>query len=55
MFDSHGGTRLVFQTVRDTMPANGSDYLVLACMSVDEWMAFFREVGYTGDYYWFIP
>ncbi len=24
-------------------------------MSVDEWMAFFDEVGYTGDYYWFIP
>ena len=24
-------------------------------MSVDEWMEFFDEVGYTGDYYWFIP
>lgn len=24
-------------------------------MSVDEWKAFFKEVGYTGDYYWFIP
>ncbi len=24
-------------------------------MHVDEWIAFFREVGYTGDYYWFIP
>jgi ubiquinone/menaquinone biosynthesis C-methylase UbiE len=24
-------------------------------MSVDEWIAFFKEVGYTGDYYWFIP
>jgi ubiquinone/menaquinone biosynthesis C-methylase UbiE len=24
-------------------------------MSVDEWVAFFAEVGYTGDYYWFIP
>ena len=24
-------------------------------MSVDEWVTFFREVGYTGDYYWFIP
>ncbi|WP_066360788.1 class I SAM-dependent methyltransferase [Aliarcobacter cryaerophilus] len=24
-------------------------------MSVDEWIAFFEEVGYTGDYYWFIP
>ena len=24
-------------------------------MSVDEWIAFFDEVGYTGDYYWFVP
>jgi ubiquinone/menaquinone biosynthesis C-methylase UbiE len=24
-------------------------------MSTTEWVAFFREVGYTGDYYWFIP
>jgi hypothetical protein len=24
-------------------------------MSVDEWKQFFLEVGYTGDYYWFIP
>ena len=24
-------------------------------MSVDEWVAFFEEVGYTGDYFWFIP
>ncbi|MEE6161762.1 class I SAM-dependent methyltransferase [Cylindrospermopsis raciborskii DSH] len=24
-------------------------------MSVDDWVTFFAEVGYTGDYYWFIP
>lgn len=24
-------------------------------MSVDGWVGFFKEVGYTGDYYWFIP
>ena len=24
-------------------------------MQVDEWKKFFKEVGYTGDYYWFIP
>jgi len=24
-------------------------------MHVDEWKAFFKEVGYTGDYYWFMP
>lgn len=24
-------------------------------MHVDKWKSFFNEVGYTGDYYWFIP
>ena len=24
-------------------------------MSVNEWEQFFKEVGYTGDYFWFIP
>ena len=24
-------------------------------MSVDEWIAFFHEAGYTGDHFWFIP
>ena len=24
-------------------------------MHVEEWVEFFEEVGYTGDYYWFIP
>lgn len=24
-------------------------------MHVDEWKLFFKEVGYTGDYFWFIP
>ena len=24
-------------------------------MHVDEWVKIFEEVGYTGDYYWFIP
>lgn len=24
-------------------------------MSVDEWVRFFEEAGYTGDYFWFIP
>lgn len=24
-------------------------------MSVEHWVDFFKEVGYTGDYYWFIP
>ena len=27
----------------------------LTFMHVDEWVALFREVGYKGDYYWFIP
>ena len=24
-------------------------------MHVDDWEKLFKEVGYTGDYYWFIP
>lgn len=24
-------------------------------MHVDQWKTFFAEIGYTGDYYWFIP
>lgn len=24
-------------------------------MHVDEWVSFFKEIGYTGDYFWFIP
>ena len=27
----------------------------LTVMHVDEWVAFFKENGYTGDYYWFKP
>ena len=27
----------------------------LTYMHVDEWIALFEEVGYKGDYYWFIP
>jgi SAM-dependent methyltransferase len=27
----------------------------LTMMSVDEWKEYFLEIGYTGDYYWFIP
>lgn len=27
----------------------------LTMMSVDEWVDFFEEVGYHGDYYWFTP
>lgn len=27
----------------------------LTYMHVEEWKQFFKEAGYTGDYYWFIP
>ena len=27
----------------------------LTVMRVDEWKAFFKDIGYTGDYYWFMP
>lgn len=27
----------------------------LTVMHVDKWKEFFNEIGYTGDYYWFMP
>ena len=27
----------------------------LTVMSGDDWKAFFKDIGYTGDYYWFMP
>ena len=24
-------------------------------MSVQEWKKMFKDIGYNGDYYWFIP
>ena len=27
----------------------------LTYMHTEEWKKFFKEAGYTGDYYWFIP
>ncbi len=27
----------------------------LTVMHVDKWKSFFKEIGYTGDYYWFMP
>jgi hypothetical protein len=24
-------------------------------LSVDEWISFYDECGYSGDYYWFMP
>lgn len=27
----------------------------LTILSVDEWIAFFKEIGFSGDYFWFIP
>ena len=27
----------------------------LTVMQVDEWKLFFNKIGYTGDYYWFMP
>ena len=27
----------------------------LTVMKVNQWKKLFKEIGYTGDYYWFIP
>ncbi len=31
------------------------NFTALSYMHVDEWKKFFKDAGYTGDYYWFIP
>jgi len=41
------------ETERERMEA--WNLTALTMMSVDEWKEFFKEVGYDGDYYWFIP
>lgn len=38
---------------RDRM--NAWNLTAKTIMSVPEWIEFFNEVGYTGDYFWFIP
>ena len=41
------------QTEKERMEA--WNLTALTMMSVEEWKSFFKEVGYEGDFYWFIP
>ena len=41
------------ETERERMEA--WNLTALTMMSVEEWKSFFKEVGYEGDFYWFIP
>jgi SAM-dependent methyltransferase len=44
-----------YRTEEEKKRMDAWNLTALTYMSVDEWKALFKEVGYTGDYYWFIP
>ena len=44
-----------YRTDEERVRMNAWNLTALTFMHVDEWVALFREVGYEGDYYWFIP
>lgn len=44
-----------YRNEKERKEMEGWNLTALTVMHVDEWKGFFKEVGYTGDYYWFIP
>jgi ubiquinone/menaquinone biosynthesis C-methylase UbiE len=55
---SRGGAFITVDAYRDAVERQRMmDWNLTAktIMSTTEWVEFFDEVGYTGDYYWFIP
>lgn len=44
-----------YRTPEEKKRMDAWNLTALTYMSVDEWKALFKEVGYTGDYFWFIP
>lgn len=44
-----------WRTEEERARMNAWNLTAKTILSVDEWVAFFAEIGYTGDYYWFIP
>lgn len=44
-----------YRTDEEKRRMNMWNLTALTYMSVPEWKKLFEEVGYTGDYYWFIP
>lgn len=55
---SRGGKFLTVDAYRSDEEKTRMDMwnlTALTYMHVQEWKQFFKEAGYTGDYYWFIP
>lgn len=53
-----GGSFITVDAYRDELERKRMEAWNLTArtvMHVEEWKAFFNEVGYTGDYFWFIP
>ena len=44
-----------YRTAEEKTRMDAWNLTALTYMHVDEWKALFKQVGYTGDYYWFIP
>lgn len=44
-----------YRTPEEKSRMDAWNLTALTYMHVDEWKALFKEVGYTGDYFWFIP
>lgn len=44
-----------FRTAEEEERMNAWNLTALTFMHVDDWKKLFKEVGYTGDYFWFIP
>ncbi len=44
-----------YRTPEEKKRMDAWNLTALTYMHVDEWKQLFKEVGYTGDYYWFIP
>ena len=44
-----------YRTPEEKKRMDAWNLTALTYMHVDEWKALFKEVGYTGDFYWFIP
>ena len=44
-----------YRTPEEKVRMDAWNLTALTYMHVEEWKALFKEVGYTGDYFWFIP
>jgi ubiquinone/menaquinone biosynthesis C-methylase UbiE len=44
-----------YRTSEEQRRMNDWNLTARTILSVDDWKQLFDDVGYTGDYYWFIP